>query len=80
MIENTPRPGLGCWAGAPSAPPDRLGPERQAAQSADRRRRRRKFLITTLLRSIGFSADIDILNLFYEIRDLKARAAREAGR
>jgi DNA-directed RNA polymerase subunit beta len=43
----------------------------------DRRRRRRKFLITTLLRSIGFSADIDILNLFYEIRDLKvSKAAR----
>jgi DNA-directed RNA polymerase subunit beta len=33
----------------------------------DRRRRRRKFLITTLLRAIGYSADIDILNLFYEI-------------
>jgi DNA-directed RNA polymerase subunit beta len=41
----------------------------------DRRRRRRKFLITTLLRSIGFSADIDILNLFYEIRDLKVAKA-----
>jgi len=41
----------------------------------DRRRRRRKFLITTLLRSIGFSADIDILNLFYEIRDLKVSKA-----
>ncbi|MFI5335280.1 MAG: DNA-directed RNA polymerase subunit beta [Opitutales bacterium] len=37
----------------------------------DRRRRRRKFLITTLLRSIGFSNDLDILNLFYEIQDLK---------
>ena len=37
----------------------------------DRRRRRRKFLITTLLRSIGYSSDIDILNLFYEIKDLK---------
>jgi DNA-directed RNA polymerase subunit beta len=41
----------------------------------DRRRRRRKFLITTLLRSIGYSSDIDILNLFYEIRDLKVTKA-----
>ena len=41
----------------------------------DRRRRRRKFLITTLLRSIGYSADVDILNLFYEIRDLKVAKA-----
>src|SRR5271155_2231211 len=43
----------------------------------DRRRRRRKFLITTLLRSIGYSSDIDILNLFYEIRDLKVVKALE---
>ncbi len=41
----------------------------------DRRRRRRKFLITTLLRSIGYSSDIDILNLFYEIRDLPTQDA-----
>jgi len=41
----------------------------------DRRRRRRKFLITTLLRSIGYSSDIDILNLFYEIKDLKVTKA-----
>src|SRR5579885_2499560 len=41
----------------------------------DRRRRRRKFLITTLLRAIGFSSDIDILNLFYEIKDLKVSKA-----
>jgi DNA-directed RNA polymerase subunit beta len=41
----------------------------------DRRRRRRKFLITTLLRSVGFSSDIDILNLFYEIQDLKVSKA-----
>src|SRR5208283_753318 len=41
----------------------------------DRRRRRRKFLITTLLRAIGYSADVDILNLFYEIRDLKVSKA-----
>lgn len=32
----------------------------------DRRRRRRRFLITTFLRALGFSSDIDILNLFYK--------------
>ncbi len=36
----------------------------------DRRRRRRKFLITTLLRAVGYSSDIDILKLFYEIDEL----------
>ena len=41
----------------------------------DRRRRRRKFLITTLLRSVGYSSDLDILNLFYEIKDLKVAKA-----
>ncbi|QYM79727.1 DNA-directed RNA polymerase subunit beta [Horticoccus luteus] len=41
----------------------------------DRRRRRRKFLITTLLRAIGFSNDIDLLNLFYEIKELKVAKA-----
>src|SRR6187399_2116359 len=41
----------------------------------DRRRRRRKFLITTLLRAVGFSADIDLLNLFYELKDLKVSKA-----
>ncbi|MBX7121212.1 MAG: DNA-directed RNA polymerase subunit beta [Opitutaceae bacterium] len=41
----------------------------------DRRRRRRKFLITTLLRAVGYSADIDILNLFYEIHELKVSKA-----
>jgi len=41
----------------------------------DRRRRRRKFLITTLLRSIGFSNDLDILNLFYTIQELKIAKA-----
>ncbi|WP_309398901.1 DNA-directed RNA polymerase subunit beta [Cerasicoccus maritimus] len=41
----------------------------------DRRRRRRKFLITTLLRALGYSTDFDILNLFYEISDLKIRKA-----
>jgi len=37
----------------------------------DRRRRRRKFLITTLLRALGYSSDLDIINLFYTIEDLK---------
>jgi len=41
----------------------------------DRRRRRRKFLITTLLRAVGYSSDIDILNLFYDINDLKVSNA-----
>src|SRR6478752_448208 len=41
----------------------------------DRRRRRRKFLITTLLRAVGYSSDIDLLNLFYEIKDLKVSKA-----
>ena len=31
----------------------------------DRRRRRRRFLITTFLRALGFSTDLDILKLFY---------------
>ena len=41
----------------------------------DRRRRRRKFLITTLLRAVGYSSDIDLMNLFYEIKDLKVSKA-----
>jgi DNA-directed RNA polymerase subunit beta len=41
----------------------------------DRRRRRRKFLITTLLRAVGYSSDIDILNLFYQIQDIKVTKA-----
>ena len=41
----------------------------------DRRRRRRKFLITTLLRAVGYSSDIDILNLFYDINELKVSKA-----
>jgi DNA-directed RNA polymerase subunit beta len=41
----------------------------------DRRRRRRKFLITTMLRAIGYSSDIDLLNLFYEIKELKVSKA-----
>jgi DNA-directed RNA polymerase subunit beta len=41
----------------------------------DRRRRRRKFLITTLLRAVGYSNDLDLLNLFYEIKTLKVAKA-----
>ncbi len=37
----------------------------------DRRRRRRKFLITTLFRSLGYSDNVKILELFYEIKDVK---------
>jgi DNA-directed RNA polymerase subunit beta len=36
----------------------------------DRRRRRRKFLITTLLRAIGYSSNMDILGLFYDIKEM----------
>ncbi|MGH8020340.1 MAG: DNA-directed RNA polymerase subunit beta, partial [Opitutaceae bacterium] len=43
----------------------------------DRRRRRRKFLITTLLRALGYSTDVDILGLFYEIQDLETTRALE---
>ncbi|MGB0370247.1 MAG: DNA-directed RNA polymerase subunit beta [Opitutales bacterium] len=38
----------------------------------DRRRRRRKFLITTLLRALGYGSDADILGLFYEVQDIAA--------
>jgi DNA-directed RNA polymerase subunit beta len=40
----------------------------------DRRRRRRKFLITTLLRAMGHSTDIDILSLFYTIQTVNVKA------
>lgn len=43
----------------------------------DRRRRRRKFLITTLLRAVGYSSDIDILKLFYTIEDMPTKEALE---
>jgi DNA-directed RNA polymerase subunit beta len=39
----------------------------------DRRRRRRKFLATTFLRSLGYSTDADILNLFYQNRSIDVR-------
>jgi DNA-directed RNA polymerase subunit beta len=41
----------------------------------DRRRRRRKFLLTTLLRAMGYSSDADILNLFYELDEIKVSDA-----
>ena len=41
----------------------------------DRRRRRRKFLLTTLLRAMGYSSDADILNLFYELEEITVAAA-----
>jgi DNA-directed RNA polymerase subunit beta len=41
----------------------------------DRRRRRRKFLITTLLRAMGYGSDFEILNFFYDIEDLSVKAA-----
>ncbi|MDR3143277.1 MAG: DNA-directed RNA polymerase subunit beta [Puniceicoccales bacterium] len=37
----------------------------------DRRHRRRKFLVTTLLRAMGFGSDREILGLFYKIEDKK---------
>ncbi len=39
----------------------------------DRRRRRRKFLVTTFLRALGYSADADILALFYTTRTVDVR-------
>ncbi|MEC7274607.1 MAG: DNA-directed RNA polymerase subunit beta, partial [Verrucomicrobiota bacterium] len=41
----------------------------------DRRRRRRKFLLTTLLRAMGYGSDADILNLFYEMDEVTVSAA-----
>ena len=35
----------------------------------DRRRRRRKFLLTTLLRAMGYGSDAEILNLFYDLEE-----------
>jgi DNA-directed RNA polymerase subunit beta len=37
----------------------------------DRRRRRRKFLVTTLLRAMGFGSNRDVLNLFYKVEEKK---------
>jgi DNA-directed RNA polymerase subunit beta len=41
----------------------------------DRRRRRRKFLLTTLLRAMGYSSDADILNLFYSLDEISVADA-----
>ena len=41
----------------------------------DRRRRRRKFLLTTLLRAMGYSSDAEILNLFYELDEITVAEA-----
>ena len=41
----------------------------------DRRRRRRKFLITTLLRAMGYGSDFELLSLFYTIDELKVKTA-----
>lgn len=43
----------------------------------DRRRRRRKFLVTTLLRAMGYGSDYEILNFFYDISELKVAEALE---
>ncbi len=45
----------------------------------DRRRRRRKFLITTLLRAMGYGSDVEILSLFYDIRELHLSEAMDMG-
>jgi DNA-directed RNA polymerase subunit beta len=36
----------------------------------DRRRRRRKFLITTLLRALGYSSNLEILKFFYDVQQI----------
>jgi len=41
----------------------------------DRRRRRRKFLLTTLLRAMGYGSDSEILNLFYEMDEISVAEA-----
>src|SRR5690606_14930077 len=43
----------------------------------DRRRRRRKVLITSLFRALGFSDNTKMLELFYDVRDLKVSEALE---
>ncbi|MCH8473769.1 MAG: DNA-directed RNA polymerase subunit beta [Opitutales bacterium] len=43
----------------------------------DRRRRRRKFLITTLLRAMGYTSDLEILKLFYDLSDLSVEETLE---
>src|SRR5688572_12684145 len=41
----------------------------------DRKKRRRKFLTTTFFRALGYSADLDILKLFYEVEELSIKQA-----
>ena len=41
----------------------------------DRRRRRRKFLLTTLLRAMGYGSDAEILNLFYDMDEIRVADA-----
>jgi DNA-directed RNA polymerase subunit beta len=41
----------------------------------DRRRRRRKFLLSTLLRAMGYGTDREIIELFYQIDQLKLKDA-----
>ncbi len=41
----------------------------------DRRRRRRKFLLTTLLRAMGYGSDAEILNLFYKLDEVSVADA-----
>ncbi len=41
----------------------------------DRRRRRRKFLLTTLLRAMGYGSDAEILDLFYDVGDVRVADA-----
>ena len=41
----------------------------------DRRRRRRKFLLTTLLRAMGYGSDAEILNLFYDLNEVSVADA-----
>ena len=45
----------------------------------DRRRRRRKFLITTLLRALGYSTDAEILSLFYPVKEMIIEEALQLG-
>jgi DNA-directed RNA polymerase subunit beta len=41
----------------------------------DRKKRRRKFLTTTFFRALGYSTDLEILKLFYDIEELSIKQA-----
>ena len=43
----------------------------------DRKKRRRKFLTTTFFRALGYSGDADILNLFYDIKEVTVKEAEK---